>query len=270
MDGFHIDILTGGKELFIELLIVGALFFLIEKLRPAEKQIKFIKDDSRQELGFAVLNALIATPIFALLIFGVFEFLVEPLVPYQMFDEQIQTLPILLQVIMGAFILDFSTYWRHRFTHKYVWNVHSVHHAAEHLNWLTSMRLHPADVLIAVIFDLTVLYFIGFTGAGMTFAIVILKAYNYFTHANLNLQFDKPMRYIFASPNFHRWHHADEVSAYDKNFCSMFSLIDLMFGTYHHPENQLPKAYGIGKEAQKGYPKSFLGQLAYPFRKSKK
>lgn len=269
MNNANINIWAGALELLCELLIVGAIFFFIEKLRPAEKQITFIKDDTRQELFLTLINVIIFIPVFTVLITFIFKLIVFPLIPYQLFQNSLTKLPIIVQFFFAAFILDISVYWRHRLTHNYLWRFHAIHHSALHINWLTAMRFHPIDIFVTVLFNTSILYFIGFSSAGVTFAIVILKAYNYFTHANLNLQFDKPMRYIFASPNFHRWHHADEVSAYDKNFCSMFSLIDLMFGTYHHPENQLPKAYGIGKDAQKDYPKSFLGQLAYPFRKKK-
>ena len=264
-----IDILAGSTELIIELLLVGFVFFLIEKIRPAESGIKFFKSDFKNDLGLVFINSLIIIPIFTLLIYGLFEFIIEPVITKQLFAEEIAQLPVLLQTLMAIFIIDFAAYWRHRLTHHYLWNVHSVHHSAEHIGWLTAMRLHPVDMIVVLFFNLCILYFIGFSGAAMTFAIIILKLYNYFTHANLNLQFGKPMRYILASPNFHRWHHANDVKAYDKNFCAMFSCIDLMFGTYYHPENQLPESYGIGKDAQEKYPKTFLGQLTYPFRKHK-
>ena len=86
-----------------------------------------------------------------------------------------------------------------------------------------------------------------------------------FTHANINLKFDKPLRYVLASPHYHRWHHAGEKHAYNKNYCAMFSLIDLMFGTYYHPE-RLPKGYGLEPLEQKDYPDGLLGWLAYPFK----
>lgn len=270
MIDYGIEFFSGGFQLAIELMIVGLVFFFVEKIRPAEKNVRFFKDDFKEELSFAFINVIITVPIFAALIYFILKYVVEPLIPYQMFAPQIEQLPILAQVILGAFILDLSTYWRHRFTHHYMWRFHSIHHSAEHLNWLTSMRLHPIDILIAVTFDLTILHFLGFSGAGMAFAVILLKGFNYFTHANIDLQFSRPMRYIFASPNFHRWHHANDISAYNKNFCSMFSCIDLMFGTYHHPEKVLPESYGLGGKDQENYQKNFLAQLAYPFKKPKK
>ena len=44
------------KEFSIEIFIVGAVFFLIERLRPAEKKVAFFKADFWQEMGLAFLN----------------------------------------------------------------------------------------------------------------------------------------------------------------------------------------------------------------------
>lgn len=262
---FEHGYLSDAVMLFIELSVIGLIFLGIERLKPAEPEVPYFKEDFWQEIWLACINVLIAIPIYVVIIGAFINLVITPLIPYQAFNEEIGALPLIVQVFLGAFILDFSTYWRHRFTHYYLWNVHSIHHSAEHLSWATSLRLHPLDILTAMIFDLTILHILGFQGAGMAFAILMLKGFNYFTHANINLQFDKPIRYIFASPNYHRWHHALEQEAHNKNFCSMFSLLDVMFGSYYHPEG-LPKGYGIGED-QKDYPKTLLGQLVYPFKK---
>ena len=254
-------------SLAIELTIIGLLFWGIEKLRPAEKKTAFFKTDFKQELGLALLNGSIASPFFHAFIALILLAAIQDFIPYQIFNDQLSSLPITLQVIVACFIMDFSTYWRHRITHrvKWLWPFHSVHHAAKSLNWLTSLRLHPVDIFMATLFDVFILHIFGFDAAGIAPAVLVMKFYNYFTHANLDLKFEKPVRYIFASPNFHRWHHATEKSAYDKNFCSMFSLLDLMFGTYYHPE-ELPKGYGLEPQDQKKYPKGLLGWLAYPVK----
>jgi sterol desaturase/sphingolipid hydroxylase (fatty acid hydroxylase superfamily) len=157
-----------------------------------------------------------------------------------MFDETLRHLPLALQILLGLLLVDFSTYWRHRFTHKYMWQYHAFHHSAEEITWITSLRLHPVDYAVAMLVDTIFLYFLGFGGQGIAAALVIAQVYNYFTHLDLNVQFKKPLCYVLASPHYHRWHHATDKSAYDKNFCGIFSFLDVIFGTYHHPD-ELPK-----------------------------
>ncbi len=248
----------------IEILIVGGFFYLIEEIRPAEK-VKFFKPGFREELGLAFLNVSFFSPISVAIMAAFTLYFIDDLIPYQMFAPQIEALPITIQIILGLFLLDFSTYWRHRFTHNYMWPFHSVHHAAKNLTWITALRLHPVDILTATVFDVIMLHIFGFGGAGLLGTVIILKGYNYFTHSNIDMKYNKPMRYIFASPHFHRWHHAAEKRAYDKNFCVIFSILDLAFGTYYHPEES-PKGYGLEPIEQKEYPNGLGGWLAYPFK----
>ncbi len=77
-------------------------------------------------------------------------------------------------------------------------------------------------------------------------------------HANLNWTLG-PLKYIFAGPVFHRWHHAREKEE-GVNFAGTFSLWDLIFGTFYMPQN-LPESYGID---DKQMPESFGMQVVYP------
>lgn len=266
MDFFDSTIQT-GPLIALELLAAGAIFFVLEKIKPAEKDISFFKPEFTTEALIALVNKFLVMPLFALLSGLAAVKAMTAYAPYQVFNDYILLIPFGLQVIFGLFIMDFSTYWRHRLMHKFLWPVHSIHHSAKHLTWITGLRLHPLEIFIALFIDAAFMHVFGFSGKAIFFSILLSTIYNYYLHANLNIQYDKPIRYILASPHFHRWHHATDRSAYDKNFCSMFSLLDVMFGTYYHPEGVLPKAYGLSDAEQKKYPSGLLPQLAYPIKK---
>ena len=68
---------------------------------------------------------------------------------------------------------------------------------------------------------------------------------------------------MFASPVFHRWHHTTEEAGLNKNFASTFPILDLLFGTFYMPRNELPDVYGI---ADRGFPPTFAQQMLYPFK----
>lgn len=250
----------------LEVLLVGLIVYFVERIRPAEPRTPFFKKDLRNEFLMAFMNVGISQPVFQILLAVTIVSILTPVMPYQAFSETIQSWPLALQIALGCLVRDFSVYWRHRFTHYWMWSYHSVHHSAQQLTWLTSLRLHPVDVLAAMIFDTVILHLVGFDTQGIILIIVIMKFFNYFTHMNLDLKFSKPMRYIFASPNYHRWHHATVREAYDKNFCAAFPFLDLAFGTYYHPED-LPPGYGLSPREQANYPDTFVGWLAYPFKR---
>lgn len=254
----------------VEILIFGFLFFFIEKIRPAEKNTRFFKDDLKNEASLAIVNIFVFIPIIAFIAFLCLEVSLKPLFGKHMFAEHIEALPLMVQILLGALAIDFSTYWRHRFTHHYMWSYHSVHHSADQLTWLTSMRLHPVDILAAGMLDTFILYIFGFSGAGFLGAMILIKLMNYFTHVNLNAKFPEPVRYILASPHYHRWHHATTPDAYNKNYCGVFPIWDILFGTYYHPED-LPEGYGLSKREQQNFPRlSTIGWLTYPFKRDYK
>ncbi len=256
---------------FVELIVLGTLFTIIEKhSKPIEKLKKTFKDDIKIEIINALINIFIFIPLIVLISESFVDIILEPLISKQLFAEQIQSLPIVIQIILGAIILDFATYWRHRFTHYYMWSYHSMHHSAKQISWITGFRLHPVDLLAAMLFTSFILYFLGFSGVGFWGAIIINRLMNYITHMNCNLKFNKPLRYIIASPHYHRWHHATKKEAYNTNFCGSFPFLDLLFGSYYHPE-ELPDKYGLSPIEQKNFPeKSYIGWLTYPFKRTKK
>jgi len=168
-------------------------------------------------------------------------------------------LPFWMQAIGYLVITDFVLYWIHRGFHRgFLWKYHAVHHASEDLEWTSASRFHPVNLALGTgLVDVVALL------CGVTPDIfLVIGPFNIITscmvHANLDWTFG-PLRHVFVSPVFHRWHHARAVC--DKNFASTFSLWDVMFGTYHMPAGQLPSGYGID---DKEMPEGLMPQLVYP------
>lgn len=264
---YYIDqFVRGTISASIVIFAFGVIFMLTERIRPHKGTSIFGKDFSK-ELWLALLNGSFFSPLFTIILTFFFIEIAKIGLPRQMFAQHIAQMPLPLQVLAGAFIMDFSTYWRHRLMHAWFWPFHSIHHSAEELTWITALRLHPFEMLMARLFDVTLLHLLGFDESDIVGATLFAMFYNFFAHTNINLEFGAPLRYIFASPNYHRWHHANDKAAYDKNFCAMFSLLDVMFGTYYHPAGTLPDAYGLSPREQKEVPKNLWPHLLYPFKK---
>lgn len=252
------------------MVVLGCAFFFLERAKPIHKGLKFFSKIRISEFFLALFNISITQPILTIFATLLTAYLLERYVPHQIFNAQILALPYILQILCALLVQDFSVYWRHRFTHFSMWSYHSVHHGAQELTWTTKFRLHPVDLLAAVIFDTVILYILGFSGAAIVGAGIAHMFIDVFAHTNINVKFPKPLRYILASPHSHRWHHANVKEAYDKNFCSVFPFYDIMFGTFYHPED-LPPQYGLSKFEQKNYPtENFIGWLTYPFQREYK
>jgi sterol desaturase/sphingolipid hydroxylase (fatty acid hydroxylase superfamily) len=79
-------------------------------------------------------------------------------------------------------------------------------------------------------------------------------------HSNVRFRFG-PLRFLFASPEFHHWHHSDQREARDKNFAGQLSFLDALFGSLHLPRGQAPTTYGLDRPM----PQRYVPQLLYPF-----
>jgi sterol desaturase/sphingolipid hydroxylase (fatty acid hydroxylase superfamily) len=179
--------------------------------------------------------------------------------------------PLLAAQLLGLlFARDCLIYLRHRIFHlRPVWAFHSIHHSSEEVNWLSAVRFHPAENMIEALGE-TLLFLgcqlIGFHPAVLSAGAITIAFYNLFEHSNLRWTFG-PLRYVFVSPVFHRWHHSDAPEAQDKNFAAMFSCIDLALGTFYMPMHAIPETTGLSTEEKGVHPRSFFGQLLYPLRR---
>jgi sterol desaturase/sphingolipid hydroxylase (fatty acid hydroxylase superfamily) len=83
----------------------------------------------------------------------------------------------------------------------------------------------------------------------------------FFVHSNLKFTLG-PLRYIIASPVFHRWHHVKENPGLACNYGAIFSLWDVAFATFYLPRERLPENYGVEHSP---VPETFVSQLLFPF-----
>lgn len=172
-------------------------------------------------------------------------------------------LPLGAQVVLAILVADFVSYWCHRAFHgKELWSFHAIHHSSTDLDWLASARSHPVNEIVSAAVHAIVLVALGFRGSALAGALPLLTLYAILLHANVPWTFG-PLRYVLASPAFHRWHHSAEQEGLDKNFAGLLPVWDLMFGTFHMPSDRTPQKFGVVGEH---IPEGFFQQLLWPFR----
>lgn len=173
-------------------------------------------------------------------------------------------LPLWAQAFVFLAASDFLLYWFHRLYHgSHMWKYHAVHHSSEDLDWISAARFHPVNILFGTVIVDVLLLLAGISPNVMLWVGPFTTAHSAFVHANLNWSLG-PLRYVIATPVFHRWHHTSLERGGNKNFAGTFPILDLLFGTYYMPEGKLPDAYGA-EEAN--FPAGLGGQLMYPFRR---
>ena len=169
--------------------------------------------------------------------------------------------PLWAQLISLVVVTDFAQYWIHRAFHTpALWPWHAVHHSAPDVNWTTTFRSHPVNYLVANAALGMLARLAGFSEPAILIAAPIFFFSGAWAHANLDWTLG-PLRYVIASPVFHRWHHSADAASREANYAPMFPLWDLLFGTFHMPRGARPQRFGAD-----GVPGDLIGQLVHPLR----
>jgi sterol desaturase/sphingolipid hydroxylase (fatty acid hydroxylase superfamily) len=178
----------------------------------------------------------------------------------------LRELPFWLQAALAVWAFDFAVYWRHRLEHAFaaLWAFHAVHHTAEKIDVLTTLRLHPFELMLGVLFNVVVIR-AGLDPAATALGSTIYLNYNYFIHANVRIRFRGVLQYILVSPFMHQWHHATDAAAAGKNVGVVFAWNDWLFGTAYHPQHW-PTHFGLSGPPAEQVGQSYWRQLLYPLQ----
>lgn len=168
-----------------------------------------------------------------------------------------------LQLIAGILLGEVGYYTAHRMLHQIplLWRFHSIHHGAEELDWLVTVRVHPCDQIFTKIFQVLPLYLLGFSENFFVVYTLFSAAMAFFIHSNLGLKFQF-LNYIVVTPELHRWHHSQNPETYHTNFAAQLACVDWLLGTWYLPKHRSPNIYGVRESIPIGY----LKQLIYPFQ----
>jgi sterol desaturase/sphingolipid hydroxylase (fatty acid hydroxylase superfamily) len=176
------------------------------------------------------------------------------------FRGAVASQPVWAQLLEVVALSDFLVYWGHRLQHRvgFLWRFHSIHHGAEHLDWLAAHREHPLDTVYTVGLINLPAFVLGFPPAALGGLVAFRGLWAVFIHANVRVPLG-PLRVLVGSPDLHHAHHERRRDA--GNYANLSPLMDVLFGTYRRPDRE-PERLGVNEPM----PASYLGQLAHPFR----
>ena len=169
--------------------------------------------------------------------------------------------PLWLLGIEVVLLGDLLIYWGHRLQHRvgFLWRFHAVHHSAEHLDWLAAHREHPVDTIFTIALVNLPVFAVGFPVEALAMFAAFRGVWAIFIHANVRLPIG-PLRVLLGAPELHHWHHDRDRDS--GNYANVSPIFDVIFGTYRNPGHE-PEAFGL----REPIPRSYLGQLAHPFRR---
>lgn len=133
-------------------------------------------------------------------------------------------------------IRSLAGYVFHVLMHKVhvLWRMHRVHHSDDYLDVSTTIRAHPVEMLALFLTLAPLAVLAGFDPLAIVAFELTEALISLFSHANLRLpeRIDRPLRWVFVTPNMHSIHHSSYQPETDSNYGQVFTFWDRLFGTY--------------------------------------
>jgi sterol desaturase/sphingolipid hydroxylase (fatty acid hydroxylase superfamily) len=181
-------------------------------------------------------------------------------------------LPMVVQVVAGVLILDFSAgYLAHRALHLFpiLWRFHRVHHSDDFVDVTTTYRTHPVETVWRFLFVFVPVWLIGIPALAVVIQRLVSAANGILEHGNIRLwrPLDRVLSQVWVTPRIHKIHHSRERAETNSNYGNVLTLYDRLLGTFTPSERAESVVYGLDEvdPAQIG---SFGALLFMPFQRS--
>lgn len=180
--------------------------------------------------------------------------------------------PMLAQLIVFFIVLDFVQWFTHVLLHKYpfLWKFHKVHHSVKEMGFAAHLRYHwMENILYKPLKTFGVMILGGFEPEQAYIVHFTAITIGHLNHSNVKITWG-PLKYIFNNPVMHLYHHAYTLpkGKYGVNYGISLSLWDYIFKTDYIPEDS--GTVEIGFKGDDQFPKDFIGQNTYGFKKGQR
>ncbi len=261
-----------NSQYFIWVAVLTVALLLLEVVLGRHKGA-YRKGDWPLMIGSFFLGRWLMAPLAIGLIASLYQWLLP-----QSWAGSLSEAPFVLTFPALLLVGEFVFYWVHRWAHQpkshpVLWKIHRTHHSGRHMNVMLDFRLNLSWFFIIPSGWINGLaLYLGMVEAVTTY-VLLLMTWNTVTHANFRWDdalrrhavvgpWFRALEHIVVTPGIHHTHHGYGKDGKNyRNFCTVLSFWDWVFGTLHLPEGR-PAHYGIpGKDPH------WLEELAYPLIK---
>ncbi len=136
-----------------------------------------------------------------------------------------------------------------------------LHHTPDRLHVLKTLRHSWPYAGLRALAIVLPLMLLGAPFAVLFFAPLATIVVGPLAHTNLATRLPCWMHRVFNTPDVHRIHHSIDPLEGNSNFCFVFPVWDVLFGTWMAPEQATVERTGIVDDR---VPEGFWRQLALP------
>ncbi|UQD57341.1 sterol desaturase family protein [Flavobacterium sp. K5-23] len=259
---------------FYGLLAISLVVWMLEIAFPWRKNQPIFRKDFWLDLFYLFFNFFILNLILLIALSNVTaQFLNDilsvfglQLASVQLFSLSQFSKPVSL--FLFFIISDFIQWNTHRLLHSipFLWKVHKTHHSVKQMGFAAHFRYHWMEPIVyKSIMYLPLILIGGFDLEDVFIVHFISIAIGHLNHANLGWDYGF-LKYIVNNPKMHIWHHSKVLpNKYGNNFGISLSIWDYIFKTNYIPNDGRDIELGFKDENE--FPKDFIEQELYPFKK---
>jgi sterol desaturase/sphingolipid hydroxylase (fatty acid hydroxylase superfamily) len=179
--------------------------------------------------------------------------------------------PLGVSLVVFLVVFEFFQYWFHRLSHtgrgavgRFLWRTHLAHHLPDRVYVVMHGVFHPVNALVSAVLMQSTMLLLGLSPQAAFAAVLLIDLQTMVSHFNVDIRAGV-CNYLLIGTELHRYHHSADVDE-GKNFGTVITLWDLIFGTFLYVPGTPPAALGVADPD--AYPPSHrMGQvLALPFR----
>jgi sterol desaturase/sphingolipid hydroxylase (fatty acid hydroxylase superfamily) len=139
-----------------------------------------------------------------------------------------------------------------------------VHHTDPTFTVTTALRFHPGEIVLSLPVRLAAVTVLGAPALGVVVFEVVFALANLVEHGDVAVRADveRGLARVVVTPALHRRHHDRASANRDRNFGTVFTCWDRLFGTYGASATQ--DAWTIGAP-EVGVPRTVRAALVLPF-----
>jgi sterol desaturase/sphingolipid hydroxylase (fatty acid hydroxylase superfamily) len=178
--------------------------------------------------------------------------------------------PLAVEFAITIVAMDLAIYWQHRWMHlvPWLWRVHRLHHTDTQFELTLALRFHPIEIVLSLLYKGLIIAALGAAPLAVLLYEILLAVFALFSHADIDIaeRWDRYLRRIVITPDWHRVHHSVHRRETDSNFGNLLSLWDRIFASAVEQPRDGHLAMRIGLDAFRDEQSQRLpAMLAQPF-----
>lgn len=171
--------------------------------------------------------------------------------------------PLAAQAALVILLADGLDTLRHRWSHssRWLWPIHAVHHAGDHLNITKAGKNHFLDPGLRGLLVYGPLALLGAPPEALLAHPAAVSVLGPIGHANLDLVVPRWIHRWLMTPAVHQIHHARSLELALHNYTNVFPLWDRLLGSFLDPSGAPRPPAGLEHDPN---PPGFWAQVLAP------